>query len=69
MIWGVFGALLLIQALQHVYIGGDIGYFPIRFEPWVFLRGILIGLFITFLAGYVPAKKAAKVDPVSIFRK
>lgn len=68
-ILGVFGALLLIQALQHVYIGGDIGYFPIRFEPWVFLRGILIGLFITFLAGYVPAKKAAKVDPVSIFRK
>jgi lipoprotein-releasing system permease protein len=55
--------------LQHVYIGGDIGYFPIRFEPWVFFRGILIGLFITFLAGYVPAKKAAKVDPVSIFRK
>jgi lipoprotein-releasing system permease protein len=68
-ILGVFFALLLVQALQHVYIGGDIGYFPIRFEPWVFVRGIFIGLFITFLAGYVPAKKAAKVDPVSIFRK
>ncbi len=66
---GVVFALILVQALQHVYIGGDIGYFPIRFEPWVFFRGILIGLFITFLAGYVPAKKAAKVDPVSIFRK
>jgi lipoprotein-releasing system permease protein len=68
-ILGVFFALILVQALQHVYIGGDIGYFPIRFEPWVFVRGIFIGLFITFLAGYVPAKKAAKVDPVSIFRK
>lgn len=68
-ILGVVFALILVQALQHVYIGGDIGYFPIRFEPWVFLRGILIGLFITFLAGYIPAKKAAKVDPVSIFRK
>ncbi len=68
-ILGVMLALILVQALQHVYIGGDIGYFPIRFEPWVFLRGIFIGLFITFLAGYVPAKKAAKVDPVSIFRK
>ncbi len=66
---GVVFALILVQALQHVYIGGDIGYFPIRFEPWVFFRGILIGLFITFLAGYVPAKKAAKVDPVSIFGK
>jgi lipoprotein-releasing system permease protein len=68
-ILGVLLALILVQALQHVYIGGDIGYFPIRFEPWVFVRGIFIGLFITFLAGYVPAKKAAKVDPVSIFRK
>lgn len=66
---GVVFALILVQLLQHVYIGGDIGYFPIRFEPWVFLRGVLLGLFITFLAGYVPAKKAAKVDPVSIFRK
>ncbi len=66
---GVLLALILVQALQHVYIGGDIGYFPIRFELWVFVRGIFIGLFITFLAGYVPAKKAAKVDPVSIFRK
>jgi lipoprotein-releasing system permease protein len=66
---GVVFALILVQALQHVYVGGDIGYFPIRFEPWVFFRGVLIGLFITFLAGYVPAKKAAKVDPVSIFRK
>ncbi len=66
---GVLLALILVQALQHVYIGGDIGYFPIRFEPWVFLRGIFIGLLITFLAGFVPAKKAAKVDPVSIFRK
>ncbi len=68
-ILGVLLALILVQALQHVYIGGDIGYFPIRFEAWVFVRGIFIGLFITFLAGYVPAKKAAKVDPVSIFRK
>ncbi|MEN9334089.1 MAG: Lipoprotein releasing system transrane protein LolC [Bacteroidota bacterium] len=66
---GVVFALILVQALQHVYIGGDIGYFPIRFEPWVFFRGVWLGLFITFLAGYIPAKKAAKVDPVSIFRK
>ena len=68
-ILGVFGAILLVTGLRHVYVGGDIGYFPIDYEPQMFLRGILVGLFITFLAGYVPAKKAAKVDPVSIFRK
>jgi len=66
---GIVLAIILVNLLKHVYIGGDIGYFPIRFEPVVFLRGIGIGLFVTFLAGYIPAKKAAKVDPVSIFRK
>jgi lipoprotein-releasing system permease protein len=68
-ILGVGFAMILVNILSRVYIGGDIGNFPIGFEPLVFLKGILIGFFITFLAGYVPARKAAKVDPVSIFRK
>lgn len=68
-ILGVGFAMILVNLLSRVYIGGDIGNFPIGFEPLVFLKGILIGFFITFLAGYVPARKAAKVDPVSIFRK
>ncbi|MFN5319078.1 MAG: ABC transporter permease [Bacteroidia bacterium] len=68
-ILGIIVAIILIHFLQKVYIGGDIGYFPIRFEPWVFLRGTLIGMGITFLAGFIPARKAAKVDPVAIFRK
>ena len=66
---GVIVATIMINLLQHVYIGGDIGYFPIRFEPLKFAQGILFGFIITFLAGYMPARKAAKVDPVSIFRK
>jgi len=66
---GVIAASGLIYWLQHVYIGGDIGYFPIYFNLVKFLQGIGFGLLITFLAGYIPARKAAKVDPVSIFRK
>lgn len=66
---GVLVALLVVRLMQNVYIGGDIGYFPIAYESKVFLKGIIIGLVITFFAGYMPAKKAAKVDPVSIFRK
>lgn len=66
---GVGFAMILVNILSHVYVGGDIGNFPIGLEPLEFLKGILIGFFITFLAGYVPARKAAKVDPVSIFRK
>ncbi|NPA10181.1 MAG: ABC transporter permease, partial [Chlorobi bacterium] len=43
--------------------------FPIDYEPTKYIQGIVIGLGITFFAGYIPAKKAAGIDPVEIFRK
>jgi lipoprotein-releasing system permease protein len=66
---GVGIATLLITMLKKVYLGGDIGYFPIDYEPTKYLQGVIVGMVITFFAGYLPAKKAAGVDPVSIFRK
>ena len=68
-IGGVLVATLLISVLKTVYVGGDIGYFPIEYDSSRFLRGIFFGIVITFFAGYFPARKAAKVDPVEIFRK
>ena len=68
-IGGVIMASVLITILKNVYIGGDIGYFPIDYEPKKYIQGILIGLIITFFAGFIPAKKAANVDPVEILRK
>lgn len=68
-VMGLTLATILVNVLQNVYVGGDIGYFPIRFEPTMYGRGLVFGLIITFFAGYIPAKKAANVDPVSIFRK
>jgi lipoprotein-releasing system permease protein len=68
-VMGLLFCSLLIVLLSSVYVGGDIGYFPISFEPVVFIRGILFGFVVTLLAGYLPARKAANVDPVSIFRK
>ncbi len=68
-IGGVMMATLLITILKKVYLGGDIGYFPVDYEPQKFLQGVVIGLIITFFAGYIPAKKAANVDPVDILRK
>ena len=68
-IGGVLMASVLITILKNVYVGGDIGYFPIDYEPIKYLQGIVIGLMITFFAGFIPAKKAANVDPVEILRK
>ncbi|MBC7937793.1 MAG: ABC transporter permease [Rhizobacter sp.] len=66
---GLLFTTWLIWKVSHVYVGGDMGYFPIRFEWNLFLRSIALGMGITLLAGYLPARKAAHVDPVSIFRK
>jgi lipoprotein-releasing system permease protein len=66
---GVCVAILMVAALKKVYISADVGYFPIYYEPMKFLQGILVGLGVTFFAGYIPAKKASNVDPVEIFRK
>jgi len=70
---GLFiGCLLgwfLVWELSHTYVGGDIGYFPIGFEPLVYIKSILLGISITLLAGFIPAINAANVDPVTIFRK
>jgi len=66
---GLVLAYGLIQFVSGIYIGGNIGYFPIGLEPEVFIMGVLIGMFITLMAGYIPARNAAKIDPIEIFRK
>jgi len=66
---GVALASLCVNLVSHIYIGADIGYFPIQFEPAITLTGVIVGMLVTFGAGYIPARKAAKVDPVAIFRK
>jgi lipoprotein-releasing system permease protein len=69
LLMGCLLSWLFVWELSKTYIGGDIGYFPIGFEPAVYLRSIMLGMGITLLAGLIPAMKAANVDPVSIFRK
>jgi lipoprotein-releasing system permease protein len=66
---GLMIASILVNLLSHVYIGGDIGYFPIGFEPSIVLLGAIVGMVVTTGAGFIPARNAAKVDPVEIFRK
>lgn len=68
-IGGLLIATLVISQLKKVYIGGDMGYFPIDYTWTKYVQGVVVGLALTFLAGYIPARKAANVDPVSIFRK
>lgn len=43
-------------------------YFPVVFDPVYYFSGAGFGILTTFLAGVLPARKAAKVDPVAILR-
>ncbi len=76
LIMGIIGTLLgltigaiLIEILSRIYIGPPIGYFPIYYNWSVFGVGALFGMLASLGAGYLPARKAAKIDPVEIFRK
>jgi lipoprotein-releasing system permease protein len=42
--------------------------FPVNFDPMYYVGGILFAMITTFFAGYLPAQKASKVDPVEIIR-
>lgn len=56
-IGGVIIALILISLLKKIYLGGDIGYFPIDYESNKFIQGIIVGLIITFLQDIYLLKK------------
>ena len=42
--------------------------YPINFNIWFYVIGFTFAMFSTFLAGYLPSKKARKIDPVEIIR-
>jgi lipoprotein-releasing system permease protein len=75
-IMGLIGTLMglclgaiLVWMMSGIYMGGPVGYFPISFELKLFIQSFVLGVVMTTCAGYFPAKKAADIDPVEIFRK
>jgi len=42
--------------------------FPVNYDPKFYLIGTAFSILTTYLAGYFPAQKASKVDPVDIIR-
>ncbi|MEM1121786.1 MAG: FtsX-like permease family protein [Bacteroidota bacterium] len=68
-LFGLGVGALLIEMMSNIYMGPPVGTFPITFEPKLFLRSCALGILLTLCAGYFPARKAARVDPVEIFRK
>ncbi len=76
---GFFGGLLgLIFGLGLSWTIGQIPFntaslptvktYPINYNPVFYIIGIVFSLITTYLAGYFPARKASKIDPVIIIR-
>jgi lipoprotein-releasing system permease protein len=76
---GVFGCLLGLifgNALSHVIDNipfntpalPTIKTYPIDYNPLYYFIAVLFSLVTTFMAGWFPARKASKVDPVVIIR-
>ena len=42
--------------------------FPVNFNYWFYLIGITFAMISTFFAGFLPSRKAKKIDPVKIIR-
>lgn len=42
--------------------------FPVNFNPLFYIIGIVFAMISTFFAGYLPSRKAGKIDPVKIIR-
>jgi len=65
MVFG-FGISRVVDSVPFEFAG--MTTLPIIYSPKIYSLALGFGLVITFLAGYFPASKASKVDPVSIIR-
>lgn len=64
-----YGVSVLIDGIPFVTEAlPTIKTYPINYDPMFYVGGILFALTCTFIAGYLPALKASKIDPVEIIR-
>lgn len=47
---------------------GTLTTLPVAYNPTDYLLALAFGIIITFFAGYLPARKASRLDPVEILR-
>lgn len=64
-----YGACVLAGTIKIKLRGlVTLDHLVINFEPWFYSAGFAFAMVSTALAGYFPARKASKVDPVEIIR-
>lgn len=67
----ILGFMLAYGIYQIPFDAGDVialDRMPVSFNPVYYIIGIIFGITTTTLAGYLPSRKAAKLDPIQIIR-
>ena len=67
----LIGFALSSLIAQAPFNGGDfitLDHLPVNFDPTYYIIGIVFGVATTAVAGYMPSRKASKVDPIEILR-
>ena len=71
-IGGLTGLILgniIVRIIDNVpFEVGIMTTLPVAYRPYDYFMAFAFGIIITFLAGYLPARKASKLDPVEILR-
>ncbi|MBX2946406.1 MAG: ABC transporter permease [Cyclobacteriaceae bacterium] len=65
------GYILSYLISKAPFDGGDmisLDHFPVNFDAKYYITGIVFGVLTTAFAGYMPSRKAAKIDPIEIIR-
>ncbi len=66
---GIIIGYLVTLMVSRIYIGaGTLKYLPMSFYIPHYIQAISFGILTTIAAGFFPARKASKVDPVTIIR-
>jgi ABC-type antimicrobial peptide transport system permease subunit len=63
------GGIGLAGALALGKVAGSLLYQMTAFDPWIFLMAVLALAGVAASAGYLPARKAARVDPMQALRQ
>lgn len=68
LIFGFFVSVLIDNAPFKIDALPTIDTYPVNFNGYYYLIGVIFALTATFFAGYFPARRAKKIDPVDIIR-
>jgi lipoprotein-releasing system permease protein len=64
----IFGYLVSVLVSFIPFRVATLNTLPMVYDPQDYILAFIFGLITTFVAGYLPAKKASQVDPVEIIR-